>query len=232
MTIRPLSRQEVRSIDRCAAEQYHLPTLLLMENAGRGAAAWLRDRLAPERQPPVLVLCGPGNNGGDGAVLARHLDGWGIATQVVWFLPAAGLSGDARVQLEILRAAAMPLAEVPLEAAGETALALLDQACAACGWLVDGLFGTGLTRPISGFLAQVVERMERSAKPILALDLPSGLDCDTGKPLGPTVRAAATATFIAPKLGFSQPAAAHFTGTIHVVDLGLPRAVVRQFAIS
>jgi NAD(P)H-hydrate epimerase len=100
MTIRPLSRAEVRGIDARAAGDLGLPTLVLMENAGRGAAAWLAGRAAPQTR--VLILCGPGNNGGDGGVLARHLDAWGYPVRVVWFASADRLQGDAAVQWRIL----------------------------------------------------------------------------------------------------------------------------------
>src|SRR5947209_7460838 len=92
MTVRPLSRDEVRSIDARAAEGLGLPTLVLMENAGRGAAEWLRSRVGGGR---VVVACGPGNNGGDGGVVARHLDGWGVTVKVVWFARADRIAGDA-----------------------------------------------------------------------------------------------------------------------------------------
>ena len=101
MDVRPLSRDEVRRIDARAADELGLPTLVLMENAGRGAAAWLRDRAGTPR-PRVLVVCGRGNNGGDGGVVARHLDAWGFAVRVVWLARADRLQGDAAVQANIL----------------------------------------------------------------------------------------------------------------------------------
>src|SRR5215210_1964988 len=100
MKLRPLSRDEVRGIDVRAAEELGLPTLVLMENAGRGAAALLRARAPAGAR--VLIACGPGNNGGDGGVVARHLDVWGYAVRVVWFAPRERLSGDAAVQFRIL----------------------------------------------------------------------------------------------------------------------------------
>src|SRR5579871_781604 len=100
MTLRPLSRAEVRSIDARAAEELGLPTLVLMENAGRGAAERLRARLREGDR--VALACGPGNNGGDGGVVARHLDAWGHPVRVVWFADPAGLRGDAATQHSIL----------------------------------------------------------------------------------------------------------------------------------
>ena len=97
--------------------------------------------------------------------------------------------------------------------------------------MVDGLFGTGLTRPVEGVLRTVIEAMNDSGKPILALDLPSGLDADTGIPLGVAVRARATATFVAPKLGFAAPGAEAYTGEVAVIDIGLPRRLLKPFLV-
>lgn len=105
----------------------------------------------------------------------------------------------------------------------------LDSLIAGADWLVDGLLGTGLTRPVEGPLKAAVEAMNRSGKPILALDIPSGLDADTGVPQGIAVRATATATFVAPKLGFACPGASQYTGQVAVIDIGLPRACLRPF---
>ena len=96
-------------------------------------------------------------------------------------------------------------------------------------WLVDGLLGTGLSRPVDGPLYAVIEAMNRSGKPIFALDLPSGLDADTGMPLGVAVRATATATFVAAKLGFAAPGADDYTGEVAVIDIGLPRCLLEPF---
>jgi len=253
--LRPLSRQEVRELDRKAAVELALPSLLLMENAGRGAAEWLV-RLAglgaaaggetgdlrgaassggpgalDSRPPRFLVLCGPGNNGGDGGVVARHLDAWGFPVRVVWFAERAQLRGDAETQWVIL------------ERSGVDQVAWFDQFprepqphdlgswLADADWLVDGLLGTGLARPVEGPLAVVVTTINASGKPILALDLPSGMDADTGEPLGVAVRARATATFVAPKLGFTAPRAAEWTGEVAVIDIGLPGCLLKPFEV-
>lgn len=223
MDLRPLSRDEVRSIDRHAAESYGLPTLVLMENAGRGAAEFLREHARPPAR--VLVLCGPGNNGGDGGVVARHLDVWDYKVQVAWFGEPARRSADAAVQHAIVQASGISTMEFPgpLEAAG------LDALCAEADWIVDALLGTGLTREVTGPLRDAIEAINRSGRPVLALDLPSGLDADTGAPLGAAVVAAATATFVAPKLGFTRPEAYRHTGVVRVVEIGAPRALLEPF---
>ena len=225
MILRPLNRAEVRSLDRLAADHYHLPTLVLMENAGRAAAAWLRSRLRPEAS--VLIACGPGNNGGDGGVVARHLDAWGFKTRVVWFADRARIIGDAAVQHEILARSGIDQTHWLA-----TTCEGVDPLCRDADWLVDGLLGTGLTRPVEGLLAGVIAAMNQSGRPILALDLPSGLDTDTGEPLGVAIRATATVTFVACKVGFASEAAAPYLGEVHVADIGLPRKLLEPFAIQ
>ncbi len=225
MLLRPLSRDEVRGLDARAAEEFALPTLILMENAGRGAAAWLRDRgVAPGTRG--VILCGPGNNGGDGGVAARHLDAWGFDVRVVWLAEPDRLRGDAATQWQILARSGIPQSAWSTEA---TTPAALDTLLADADWAIDALLGTGLTRPVTGPLLCAIEALNRSGKPVLALDLPSGLDADTGQPLGAAVRATATATFVAPKLGFSTAGAADFTGEVVVIDIGLPRKILDGF---
>ncbi len=220
MPIRPLSRAEVRSIDKTAAEELGLPTLVLMENAGRGAAERLRARLRSGDR--VAIACGPGNNGGDGAVVARHLDSWGHPVRVIWFASPDHLRGDAAAQHSILAKS------------GIDQIAIIDPAdfshlWSGAAWVVDALLGTGLTRPVEGLLRSVIESINRSGRPVLSLDLPSGLDADSGVPLGLSIRATFTVTFVAPKLGFSKPGAAEYTGAVEVVEIGVPRETLKLF---
>ena len=211
-----LSREQVRLVDHRAVEEFGIPSLLLMENAGRGAAEWLIPRLGPSSR--VILLCGPGNNGGDGGVVARHLDLHGVSTAVVWFGEPDRFSPDARVQFNILRQAGFDQ-QVERNPVSVGALAArLD----AADWVVDAVLGTGLTRPVEGPLRAVIDAVNRSGKPVLALDVPSGLDADTGQPLGIAVRATATVTFVAPKIGFAAPGAAAYTGPVSVAHIGLP----------
>ena len=107
----------------------------------------------------------------------------------------------------------------------------IDRLWAGAAWVVDGLLGTGLTRPVAGLLARAIASINRSGRPILALDLPSGLDADSGQPLGVAIRADATATFVAPKLGFARLGADGYTGQVVVVDIGAPRAALASFAV-
>lgn len=222
--LRPLSREEVRGLDVLAAEELGLSTLILMENAGRGAAEWLRQRFGRGR---VAVVCGPGNNGGDGAVLARHWDAVGDPVHVVWLVPAERLAPDAATQHDILRRSG--ISQEHFDAGVPGAAEALAAVLAETDFVVDAVLGTGLTRPVEGVFALAVESINRSGKPVLALDLPSGLDADTGQPLGVAVRAAATATFVAPKLGFGAEEARAYVGEVHVVSIGLPRIALQPF---
>jgi NAD(P)H-hydrate epimerase len=230
MTVRPLSREEVRGIDARAARELGMPTVLLMENAGRGAAAWLVDRgLAPASRG--LILCGPGNNGGDGGVVARHLDLRGYAVRLLWFARADRLRGDAAIQFQILARSGFD--QACLEDGDPAATPEgLEALLAGADWVVDALLGTGLTRPVEGLLRTAIRALNRSGKPVYALDLPSGLDADTGRPLGEAVRARATATFVAPKLGFAAPGADAYTGEVTVVDIGVPRRILEPYRTS
>ena len=225
LSLRPMSREEVRGLDAQAAGELGLPTLVLMENAGRGAAEWLRGRTAVEA-PRVVIVCGPGNNGGDGGVVARHLDAHGWAVHVVWLAAPERLRGDAAVQWKILDRAGIRQENWPDDPLDP---GRFDVLLAQADWVVDALLGTGLARPVEGPLRRAIDAINWSGKPVLALDLPSGLDADTGQPLGAAVHAVATATFVAPKQGFAAPGAAAYTGEVVVVDIGLPRKLVEAY---
>jgi NAD(P)H-hydrate epimerase len=184
-----------------------------MESSGAGAA---RIALELARNGRVLCVCGPGGNGGDAMVVARHLAIAGLGADLVHVGPPPG--GDAGLQLAIC--AAMGLESRWMK--DPTAALRMFDGRPAPTLIVDGIYGTGLARALDATAAALVEAINASGVPVLALDLPSGLDCDTGEPLGPCIRAAVTATFVAPKLGFSNAASRAFTGEIRVVGIGAP----------
>src|SRR5438067_2463445 len=198
-----LSRDEVRELDRRAIEGLGVPGVVLMENAGRGCAELLM-RLNPDRKP-VVILCGPGNNGGDGFVIARHLDnhGWPVDAHV--FAKNNPERGDADINFDILHAAGIRYTQYHPDHFGQAQAEFFQRGLAPSGWVVDALFGTGLTRPLGTPFDAVVNAVNASGKPVFAVDIPSGLDCDTGQPLGPTITATHTATFVAHKKGFLNP---------------------------
>jgi NAD(P)H-hydrate epimerase len=214
-----LSRDEVRAVDRRAIEDYGVPGVVLMENAGRGAAEVL---LRLGVRGPVTICAGKGNNGGDGFVIARHLDLHQVPTRVLVFARPEELAGDAAINCRIVQKSGLPLAFFGPDVQEPT----LQRELATAEWLVDALFGTGLTGAVRPPFDRVIAALNASAGHVLAVDIPSGLDCDTGLPLGPTVRADHTVTFVAPKKGFAEPAAREWLGQVHVVGIGAPRAAL------
>jgi len=219
-----LTRDQARELDRRAIHEYGVPGIVLMENAGRGVAELLF-RLNPEKRR-VLILCGPGNNGGDGFVIARHLQAAGIEVDPILFGTIDQLPQDARTNATIWRKCG-PLWTVPGDGSLDVEARRIIEG--AQGWIVDALFGTGLKRALGAPFDEAVAAVNVRKLPVLAVDLPSGLDCDTGLPLGPTIRATRTATFVAPKKGFENPATAEWLGQVHVIDIGAPNALVEEF---
>lgn len=214
-----LSREQLRAVDHRAVEELGLPSEVLMENAGRGAAELL---LSLGVRGPVAICCGKGNNGGDGFVIARHLDIRGATVRVLLFAPPDTLRGDAAVNYR-----ALSRTSVPIRVLTEVEPAALADELASAEWVVDALFGTGLTGPLQAPFDRVVAAINASSAHVLAVDIPSGLDGDTGEPLGPTVRAQHTVTFVAPKKGFASPGALAWTGRVHVVGIGVPLSLIR-----
>ena len=245
-----LSRAAVRALDRRAIEEYGIPSALLMENAGRACAeqalALLAERgarpgtastagsaitaitIGPAARP-VLVLCGPGNNGGDGLVVARTLANRGRAARVVFVGPRerlAGAGGDVALMARLWRGLGQ---EIEL-AEDEAAVEELAPALAGAPLVVDALFGTGLTRPLGEPWLGLVRRLRSAGAPVLAVDVPSGLDADTGAELGAAVRATVTVTFVARKPGLARGLGPLACGRIVVAEIGIPRAFVEEAA--
>ncbi|MCA9260524.1 MAG: NAD(P)H-hydrate epimerase, partial [Planctomycetales bacterium] len=201
-----LSCEQVRRLDRLAIEEYGLPGLVLMENAGRGICdvllAKLGSRTATDDDrttaPRVAVLCGRGNNGGDGLVLARHLELNQVPCIAILLAPAERFAGDAATNLAVLRHCQTPcvdLSLVPPERLGER----LEREAGRAEWIVDALLGTGAAGAPREPYASAIRWMNRSAAQRLAVDLPSGLDADVGAAYEPTVRADVTVTLAALK---------------------------------
>jgi NAD(P)H-hydrate epimerase len=201
----------VRAFDRHAIEEIGIPAVVLMENAGRGAAEVL---FAQGIHGAVVLCCGKGNNGGDGLVMARHLLNWGVRAQVFLFARPEELSADAAIQWRIVQHLPIPT-QVGLD---ETRL---QAELRSAEWVVDALFGTGLAGPVRAPFERIIAYINACAAQVLAVDIPSGLDADTGVPLGAAVRARHTVTFVAPKLGYANPLAAEWLGQVHVADIGL-----------
>ena len=210
-----LSRDQVRNLDRIAVERFGIPGPLLMENAGRGAADVLLRRYATPGR--TAIVAGRGNNGGDGFVIARHLANRGhrVETLILGKPERFRGPGDAGLNFGIVER--MGLTVVPISEPAELADRLRDS-----DLIVDAILGTGLSGEVRGLAAGAIHAINQAGRPVFAVDTPSGLDCDTGKPLGAAVRAAATATFAAMKIGFTKPEAEAYTGPVDVVDIGTP----------
>jgi len=228
MTPFTLTRAEVRELDKRCIEGFGVPGVVLMENAGRGCAELLM-RLNPERKPTV-ILCGPGNNGGDGFVIARHLDNHGWPVNIHIFARHNRTAGDADINFDILYTSGIHFTQYRPELFDQPHRDhFAKQVLPITGWVVDALFGTGLSRSLAAPFDWLVGVVNDSKAPVLAVDIPSGLDCDTGEPLGPTIRATHTATFVAPKRGFLNPSSRVWTGEVHVIDIGAPRVLVEEY---
>ena len=212
-----LSRQQVRELDRRAIELWGVPGVVLMENAGRGAADALEAVFGPASSKRVAVVAGGGNNGGDGFVIARHLHIRGADCVVFLVADEARVAGDAAVNLAILARLG-----VRVHRRTGPALAGLAGELGSFDLVVDALGGTGIEGALRGDVAVAVEQINAAGKPVLAVDIPTGLDCDTGQAYRPTVRADLTVTFAARKLGFEAPGAAKYTGRVIVADIGVP----------
>ena len=222
-----LSRAQMRAFDRHAIEHCHVPGVVLMENAGRGAAdvaCRILQSGGRVQGARVVVVCGAGNNGGDGFVVARHL--WARGADVSVFLASAPerVHGDARINHD----AFMDLGGHVTVLANGKPLDGLEASLGLADLVVDALFGTGLDRAIdpSSFNGEVIAAMNRAPGRRLALDIPSGLDADSGAPLGACVEAHDTVCFGHLKVGLLTPHGARLAGKVHVCDLGVPDTIL------
>ncbi|MES2791463.1 MAG: NAD(P)H-hydrate epimerase [Planctomycetota bacterium] len=216
-----LTRSQVRDVDRRANKDYGLPGVVLMENAGRGAT----DLLCREGcTGPVVICAGKGNNGGDGFVIARHLAIRGIEVRVILCCVASQLQGDAAIHYHVLQRAGLAGIELDHTVSPEQLAQLLISA----DWIVDALLGTGAQGEVREPYRTVIDAINRSGRRVLAVDLPSGMDCDTGNANGPCVRAAVTATFVARKPGFDAAGATLLTGRVEVIDIGVPPRLLEE----
>lgn len=215
-----LTRAAARALDRAAVETFRIPSILLMEHAALALFDHSRELIAAQALPSVLILCGPGANGGDGYALARLLATLPIPTTIAALAPPAP-NTDAATYAAIASALGIPT--VPLT------IAALAPLLKHPTLIIDALFGTGLDRPLAPSFEPIFEQLHRAAHPILAVDLPSGLESETGNPLGPCIRATRTVTFIAPKPAMTNPTATPFLGTVVVAKIATPPTLLTEF---
>lgn len=219
-----MKRDEVRQVDMTAINEFGMLGLVLMENAGRGAAEWIVAQETVGRRRACIV-CGTGNNGGDGYVIARHLELAGFSVRIVSLVPIEKLTGDAAANAEIAVKAGISI-EVASHAEDLQALIVDEEV------IVDCMLGTGATGAPRGIYADAVRVANARNGMKVAIDLPTGLDCDTGQPGEPTFRADLTLTFVAVKDGFAAPSAGEFLGAVEVVGIGVPKALLDRYGVQ
>ncbi len=219
--IHPVKREEMVALDRWAIHTLGIPGTVLMENAGRGVAEEASRMVPDSKSGSILILAGKGNNGGDGFVAARHLwsRGYAVKTRVLGALDQYPEGSDARIHLEILRNLRLDIA--PL--VGGTLAGLTSEV----SLIIDGLFGTGLQgapRSPADAVIREINEIRATGIQVLAVDIPSGLDCNSGDVPGVAVIADRTITFDRAKVGFIQGQGPAHTGTVVVADISIPPA--------
>lgn len=216
-----LTRDQCRAVDRLAIHEYGIPGIVLMENAGRGTAKFVDKAGASGK---IVVCCGRGNNAGDGFVVARHLAILGHCPEILLACSPAQLAGDALVNYRIAERAELPIHRVHGDAVEESSRRVLEGAA----WVIDALLGTGARGEPRPPFDVIIQQINAVPARRLAVDVPSGLDCDTGEPASHTVQADFTCTFVAIKRGFQRPQAKQYTGHIEVVSIGIPPVLLKR----
>src|SRR5579862_9397078 len=220
--MRVVNSTQMREADRRTIDEIGIPSLVLMENAGRQVVAAIEAMHGELLDQHVAVLCGRGNNGGDGFVVARTLMQRGIAVSVFLLGRVADVRGDARVTLEILGRLGLTIVEIADSQSWELHFSEVSD----CSLIVDAIFGTGLNAPVSGLIESVIADVNASGIPVVAIDLPSGLSADSAEPIGPSIEANLTVTLGAPKLPLVLPPAETKAGDIVIADIGIPGDVL------
>lgn len=214
-----MTRDEVRAFDFHAINNLGIPGVVLMENAGRTCAEFIIEKLKDIKAPKVCIFCGTGNNGGDGYVIARHLSNKNFKIKVAICGDKKKIKGDAKINLDILErmGESIECFDLVKENIDERFENLIN----GSEMIVDALFGTGLNGQLRGEYAKLINIINNANLPILAVDIPSGLDCDTGELLGAAVKANYTVTFVAVKKGFISKKASLYTGQVIVASIGI-----------
>ena len=212
-----LDVRESQWLDRQTIERYGIPSIILMENAGRQTAEVIRKQLFGQRSTKVAVVCGTGNNGGDGFVVARHLGEAGMEVRTFLLGEALKLKPEAWLNYDILNRLSYPV---------QVGGTLPD--LGGFDVVVDALFGVGLNRTLDPVFAGVISRINQESRQVISVDIPSGLDGTSGMIYGACVRAKITVSFTAPKTGFFQGEGPRYVGTVEVVNIGIPRVLTRK----
>ncbi len=218
---------QMKEIDRRTQEEFGIPDTILMENAGRAVFQKAIEMLAKQNDKRAIVVCGSGNNGGDAFVVARHLMNHGIDVDTFLLVPVERLRGEARANYDRTRKIAQTLGK-DIQVLNKANLDLFKEKVESAkdGLIVDGIFGTGLGREVGEPQRTIIQLINDSRKPILAVDVPSGLDATEGKVLGVCVQATATVTFAKPKTGF--PGNENYTGEVIIADISTPKVLLEE----
>lgn len=231
--------QEMMNLDRSASEVYGIPSIVLMENAGLSTVLMMERDLGSCKDTFAPIFVGPGNNGGDGLVIGRHLHQRGCSPVFFFLVKPDKLKGDAKTNLDIIKNLKLPFHVIDTESRAETIPILFKQFESRgmpCYAIIDSIFGIGLARDITNHFANVVNLINkpefRGAAPVVSVDTPSGMESDTGQVLGTCVRADYTATYCCAKPGHYIHGSAYWTGKLEVIDIGIPPEAVYRANIS
>jgi len=216
--MRVLNTQQMREADRRTIDEIGIPAIVLMENAGRQAVAAMEAAFDDLATSHVGVLCGRGNNGGDGFVIARTLVQRGVETSVFLLGSVADVRGDARTNLEVLGRIGLTVVEITNAQEWELHFSEISR----CELLVDAILGTGFHGQLSGLLETVVADVNGLGVPVVAIDLPTGLSADTAEVEGEAIEASMTVTLAAPKISLILPPADSRSGDLVIADIGIP----------
>ncbi len=221
-----LKRDEVREIDRKAIEEYEIPGLILMENAGRNVAEEILKGLSGPNKAGVAIFCGKGNNGGDGYVIARHLHNKGVNVSIYITTRVSNIldDGDAGTNLRIIMNMKLRIKELLTLQDIEG----IEKELQGCDVIVDAIFGTGLRGEVREPARALIEKINETEIPVVSVDIPSGLSCDEGTVLGAAIKATKTITFVSPKTGFFKGEGEKHTGELIVSDISVPRELLEN----
>ncbi len=221
--MRYITPQQMKEIDRRAIEEFGIPSLILMENAGKGAAKVALDMVLDKDNKKVICACGKGNNGGDGFVCARHLINNGVDTEIFLIGEPSELKGDAKINFGILRKMKVKIKILKTD----RDFKLFKEKMKDTQLIIDAVFGIGLSGKVKKPYSTAIRVMNQSKKSILAIDVPSGLDAATGNVLGICIKAGKTVTFGLPKAGFIKNHGPSTTGELIIVDISIPKQLLR-----
>lgn len=213
---RVFTGDEIKALDLKAINEFGMPGILLMENAGLGVAHFL---LSQANLGKVIICCGPGNNGGDGLVVARHLFNHNVSVEILLFANPEKWSEEAKINYNIANKLTIPIHKINDI---QEAKSYLNGA----NWIIDGLFGIGLKKTIQSPYVELINLINKNSAKVLAIDVPSGLDANTGKAQPYTIKADITLTFVGLKTGFLKEDAKKYLGEVRILDIGIPKIIL------